>query len=1385
MIQTAERGTEERPERKSEHTNIMKEKEKIMSLKKAVAVISAFCMVFSGLFPQIPAEAAAGEEPIILNAADYGASPEAEDNAEAVQAVIDAAKQEEGPVVISFPKGEYQIYPDKAYERELYISNTVGANQSYKMKKIGFLLEGMENVTIEGNGSMFMFHGAMTSFATIDCKDITFQNCEYDFAVPSVIDVTVESVEGNTAVISVPECYRYTVNGTTVAWESDVSPYTGRAYWTATNALANAANQIYDQATGLTVRSFTPLFNNLKSIEEVESHKLKFTYNSISGGIRPGLSYQMRNLTRDHSGMFFWKSEDITLKDIDAHFLYGFGIVGQHSTNITLDGVNIETPEGSGRTTAGFADFVQMSGCKGEIRVENCLFSNPHDDPINIHGTFNQVVQRISDTKFKVRYMHNETAGFPNFFVGDEVEFMTSGNMIPVENSVAKVIEVEGPTGDSGASFSGTGSLTDMIITLDRPMPAEIAANSHVVENITYTPSVVIQNNVFKQVPTRGILVTTRKKVEIRDNVFDGMGMASIYISNDAQGWYESGPVKDVTIEGNTFLRPAAGAAAIFIEPTNPTVSREKTIHENIKIRDNTFYMQNGKVLDAKSVKDLSFTGNRIYRYEPGISLTLGASGQTLRAGKSIRLTAEGNGKVFSSNLYAFNGCKNVTLADNVYDGGLKLNATTWNMDAGEVHVDQEENVVVDGDANVLPSVQGILFESSDESVLKIQEDGTATGVKPGTAEVKAYVQNGTERYESNTVTVTVIEAPKAEDNDFLSKAEWGEGVKLSRAFDCHGQQYAGEADRESVSISLEAEERNAAIEVIADAKSVATGKGTLEAQLSMHGGNNEIYVCVTSPNGEADRIYRFDIAGNRTSYLSDMDYVEDESSGGWSAKGTLVNDGSIENNPLTLMGEDGKPRVFEKGLGSHADCVLVYNIEGLGYTEFSTYVGIDQEITARDQASAAFRIYGDGVLLAETDTMGADTPMKFLKVPVEGVKVLKLTADKVGSNSNDHVDFAEAKLSASLPTGEAVHTVRFRASVKGGAEVSADAGKGKTANGFIGVANGGTVTLTAAVKAGYEFQGWYNEAGSLCAAEPVWTVSGVEAGQGYVAKVKAVRTQLQEAVTAAEKKALGSYTPESAEGYRRALAAARAVMKNENATAREVQAALEALQAAEKQLVAKAGPDSSGLRGSVETAKKIDLSVYTAESAAKFRAALDAAEKLLAKAGVSQAEIDGAMKALEAARAALVRSVPARGAIVSTKTGSYQVIDPARKTARLVKVPSKKASKLTVPATVKLSGTVFTVTEVGDKVMKGNTKLKKAVLGKNVTSIGKQAFMGCKNLKSVQFMGKAPKTIKTGAFKKTYTKMVATAKKLNKKQKAALQKKLRKAGMGKKGKVK
>ncbi len=725
----------------------MKKKHRFLPL------VLALCMGISGMTP-ISVEAKGKDKGTVIDVTDYGAEADnGKDNAEAIIKAVAAAKKASDAgenVTISFPKGRYDIYPDKIKARELYISNTVGTDQNNKMKKIGILLEDMKNVTVEGNDSLFMFHGKMTTFAAINCQNVTFQNFEVDFQTPTVVDVTVEKTEGNTATVYVPECYNYEIKGTSVNWISDKSPYTNQPYWTTTNNMVYT--QRFDTKTGLTWRGNTtsnPLFQNVKTIEDMGNNRLKFTYNSgLNSELRPGLCYQMRPTVRDHAGTFFWKSKNVALKHLDISFLHGFGMVGQHSDTLTLDDVDFEAPLESGRTTAGYADFIQMSGCKGKIDISNCTFSNPHDDPINVHGTFNQVVEVINNKTFKVRFMHNETAGFPNFFVGDTVEFTKMSTLLPVENSTAKVVKVDGPDGEGGKGSSN--SLTDIIVTLDKEIPG-IQANQHAIENITYTPEVHIHDNVFKETPTRGILVTTRKPVLIENNTFDGMGMSSIFISNDAQNWRESGRTENVTIKNNVFTRGKDNA--IFVEPTNPNGSAQ-AIHKNMTIEGNTFYMEDKHVLNAKSVDNLTFKNNKIYRQEPNATVNVTVDGTTMKVGETKELKATTTSTQLNTRAYKFRGCYNVTIEGNTYDAGVNAGSLlSDNTKESDITV---KNDIVQLNKDNKTDLGQVYYQSSDEKVATVTDNGVVRAVKEGTVTITPYLVAGERKFPGTPITLTV-----------------------------------------------------------------------------------------------------------------------------------------------------------------------------------------------------------------------------------------------------------------------------------------------------------------------------------------------------------------------------------------------------------------------------------------------------------------------------------------------------------------------------------------------------------------------------------------------------------------------------------------------------
>ena len=79
--------------------------------------------------------------------------------------------------------------------------------------------------------------------------------------------------------------------------------------------------------------------------------------------------------------------------------------------------------------------------------------------------------------------------------------------------------------------------------------------------------------------------------------------MPGILIEDDAEGWFESGPVRDMTIRNNKFI-----GCGIEINPHTESNKPEEWVHENIRIEGNFF---DGGGVSAQGVKGLTVVGNR------------------------------------------------------------------------------------------------------------------------------------------------------------------------------------------------------------------------------------------------------------------------------------------------------------------------------------------------------------------------------------------------------------------------------------------------------------------------------------------------------------------------------------------------------------------------------------------------------------------------------------------------------------------------------------------------------------------------------------------------------------------------------------------------------
>jgi len=480
------------------------------------------------------------------------------------------------PVEVHFAEGRYDFFPDNIYREKYHISNTNGSPDS--LKAVGMLLKHAKNFEISGVGAEIVYRGKMIEVCIDSCENISISDLHFDYNRPTVSEFKVVAAGDDYVDMQIHKDSKYKVENGNITWYGEGWIYN-------TDLLA----QELDLETNDVRRMRDPL-KGLK-FEEIEPFLVRASgeHNMILGRI-----YQLRETFRDYAAVFTRRSKNITWKNVNFHFLHGMGIVCQFSENLTFDSVSIAPDSTSGRTTSAWADCLHISGCKGKVLVNNCIFSGAHDDAINVHGTYLRVVERISDKQIKVKFMHKQTYGFMALNAGDEIDFVNRESCKSYGLNKVKDAILLNPK--------------EILLTLEESAPLELKLKD-VIENVTWTPEVEIRGCSVSRIPTRGFLLSTRRKVLVEENEFLTTHMSAILMAIDANNWYESGYVRDLAIRNNKFIRCAE--PVILIEPGNSIANN--TVYQNIRIANNEFVLRNELIVKAKSTKTLSVKGNTIY----------------------------------------------------------------------------------------------------------------------------------------------------------------------------------------------------------------------------------------------------------------------------------------------------------------------------------------------------------------------------------------------------------------------------------------------------------------------------------------------------------------------------------------------------------------------------------------------------------------------------------------------------------------------------------------------------------------------------------------------------------------------------------------------------
>lgn len=517
-------------------------------------------------------------------------------------AKIKAEYKEGEKVILRFPEGRYEFHEKGAAVREYYISNHDQTNP----KKVGIALEDMKNLTLDGQGSEFVFHGRMLPVSLLRSENCLLKNFSIDFENPHIAQVKIVENDPQDGIVFEPAPwvdYR-------IAKDSIFEAY-GEG-WTMRHSWGIA----FDGDTKHLVYNTSDIGCPTKGATEVAPRRIHAP-GWKDARLVPGTVVAMRGWGRPTPGIFLSHDVNTTIENVKVHYAEGMGLLAQLCENITLEkfGVCLKG-DADPRYFTTQADATHFSGCKGKIVSCNGLYEGMMDDAINVHGTYLKVVKRVDDRTLVGRYMHGQSWGFEWGCPGDEVQFIRSNTMelVGKQNKIISIRPYDKEQTEGAREF---------LITFQEPVDQVINEQSGFgIENLTWTPEVLFSGNVIRNNRARGSLFSTPRKTIVENNLFDHTSGAAILLCGDCNGWFETGACRHVIIRKNRFVNALTNLfqftnAVISIYPEIPDLKGQQQYFHGgpeggIVIEDNEFETFDAPILYAKSVDGLVFRNNTI-----------------------------------------------------------------------------------------------------------------------------------------------------------------------------------------------------------------------------------------------------------------------------------------------------------------------------------------------------------------------------------------------------------------------------------------------------------------------------------------------------------------------------------------------------------------------------------------------------------------------------------------------------------------------------------------------------------------------------------------------------------------------------------------------------
>ncbi|MDO6737013.1 right-handed parallel beta-helix repeat-containing protein [Wenyingzhuangia sp. 2_MG-2023] len=542
---------------------------------------------------------------------------------------------------IKFEKGTYHFYSEKGLEKFCYISN-----HDDVMVRTAFPIFDFKNISIDGQGSTFIFHGKMIPFMIDDSKNVSVKNVTIDWEMSFHSESVIVAVDekNKTFDMRISEEYPYEIRnnqlyfvkeyyehdlGQTIMYDPnrkaimfDTESYTNLTISKKAKVSRNVSNIDYKYEYDHRSKFFGPLGRELSIvIKELEPGLVRvFNHKKKLPPVGMVLASKgSQSVNRLAPAFRVTNTAGFNGTNINIHHAGGMGIIAENSSDLILDNFNI-TPS-KGRMVSTTADATHFVGCSGKVVLRNSTFQNQLDDAMNVHGTYQKIVDVLDENRIGVRMGHSQQQGF---VIGKENESIglvrLSNSFFPYHKLSIKNIQY----------INGRYQ----IITFNEELPKEVQPGD-LIENLDGYPDLLVENCVISNNRARGLLISNPVKTIVRNNFFS-TEMEAILIPVESGHWYESGNGANITIENNVFQDCQHSGFDRGVIRFVTDDDNENIAFRNIKITNNTFNQFDNLILEIANTDGLVFSNNTITNSETFPMLYSENSVVTVKTSKNI-----------------------------------------------------------------------------------------------------------------------------------------------------------------------------------------------------------------------------------------------------------------------------------------------------------------------------------------------------------------------------------------------------------------------------------------------------------------------------------------------------------------------------------------------------------------------------------------------------------------------------------------------------------------------------------------------------------------------------------------------------------------------------